>query len=143
MQDSFKSLIKELKTFFAPENIYFNPDGQFVKFRMVVTAEKLAPLTALLDSFFKAPFKPAGEKPARELANLEIIQALNGIRREQTLYLNTSDTEVTYFAAIWPWQSDPDQASLFSGIFYPGAETDQTKEAMTKAKTELEQLIKE
>ena len=143
MQDSFKSLIKELKTFFAPETIYFNPEGPFIKFRMVVTAEKLAPLTVLLDKFFKAPFKPAGEKPARELANLEIIQSLNGIRKEQTLYLYTSESAMTYFAAIWPWQSDPDQASLFSGIFFPGVESDQTKEAMTKAKTELELIIKE
>lgn len=142
MQESFKEMIKELKIFFAPESIYFNQDFQFVKTRMVVTEEKLLLLSALLDKFFKAPFKPAGEKPDREMGDLEIIQALNGIRREQTLYLNTSDPEFVYFAAIWPWQSDPTQASLFLGLHFGGLLTPARKILMESIKKELETVVK-
>lgn len=141
MQESFKEMIKELKTFFAPENIYFNQDLQFVKTRMVVTEEKMAPLLAILDKFYKAPFKPAGEKPAREMGDLEVIQALNGIRREQTLYLNTSEPEFVYFAAIWPWQSDPTQASLFLGLHFGGFLTPARKILMESIKKELENIV--
>jgi hypothetical protein len=141
MQESFKEMIKELKIFFAPENIYFNQDLQFVKTRMVVTEEKLLPLLALLDKFFKGPFKPAGEKPAREMGDLEVIQALNGIRREQTLYLNTSNPEFVYFAAIWPWQSDPTQASLFLGLHFGGLLTPDRKALMESTKKELDSVL--
>lgn len=142
MLESFKGMIKELKIFFAPENIYFNQDFQFVKTRMVVTEDKLLPLLAILDKFFKAPFKPAGEKPAREMGDLEIIQALNGIRKEQTLYLNTSDPEFVYFAAIWPWQSDPSQASLFLGLHFGGLLTPARKALMENMKKELETVVR-
>ena len=141
MQESFKEMIKELKTFFAPENMYFNQDLQFVKTRMVVTAEKLTPLLVILDKFYKAPFKPAGEKPAREMGDLEVIQALNGIRREQTLYLNAKDPEYVYFAAIWPWQSDPSQASLFLGLHFGGLLTPERKVLMENTKKELEAVV--
>ncbi|MDD5131361.1 MAG: hypothetical protein PHH44_01745 [bacterium] len=141
MQESFKEMIKELKTFFAPENMYFNQDLQFVKTRMVVTEEKLAPLLAILDKFYKGPFKPAGEKPAREMGDLEVIQALNGIRKEQTLYLNTNDAEYVYFAAIWPWQSDPSQASLFLGLHFGGLLTPARKVLMENTKKELEAVV--
>ncbi len=141
MQESFKEMIKELKIFFTPENIYFNQDLQFVKTRMVVTEEKLAPLLAILDKFFKAPFKPAGEKPAREMGDLEVIQALNGIRKEQTLYLNTNEPEFVYFAAIWPWQSDPTQASLFLGLHLGGLLTPARKTLLESIKKELETVV--
>ncbi len=141
MQAVFQDMIRELKAFFTPEKIYFNVDGPFIKFRMVVTEEKLVPMTVILDKFFKAPFKPAGERPARELAELEIIQALQGVRKEQTLYLNANDPEYAYFAAIWPWQSDPTQASLFSGLFFAGDDNASKKELMTKTKQELENII--
>lgn len=141
MQESFKEMIKELKVFFTPENIYFNQDLQFVKTRMVVTEEKLLPLLVLLDKFFKAPFKPAGEKPAREMGDLEVIQALNGVRKEQTLYLNTSEPEFVYFAAIWPWQSDPTQASLFLGLHFGGLLTPARKALMESIKKELETVV--
>jgi hypothetical protein len=137
MQESFKEMIMELKVFFAPENIHFNQDLQFVKTRMVVTEEKLLPLLAILDKFYKAPFKPAGEKPAREMGDLEVIQALNGVRKDQTLYL-TSEPEFVYFAAIWPWQSDPTQASLFLGLHFGGLLTPARKTLMESIKKELE-----
>jgi hypothetical protein len=141
MQESFKEMVKELKTFFAPETMCFNQDLQFVKTRMVITAEKLASLLAILDKFYRAPFKPAGEKPAREMGDLEVIQALNGIRREQTLYLNTADPEYVYFAAIWPWQSDPTQASLFLGLHFGGLLTPARKVLMEEIKKELSAVV--
>lgn len=142
MRDSFKELIKELKVFFAPEMMYFNLDGSFVKCRMVATAEKLQPMCGILEKFFKAPFKPAGVRPPRELGDLEIIQDLNGIRTEQTLYLDSNDSDCVYFAAIWPWQSDPSQASLFYGLHFSGADSEAKKTAMTTAKADLEAISK-
>ncbi len=141
MQESFKEMIKELKVFYAPDNIYFNQDLQFVKTRLVVTEEKLATLLTILNKFYKAPFKAAGEKPAREMGDLEVIQALNGIRKEQTLYLNTKDPEYVYFAAIWPWQSDPSQASLFLGLHFGGMLTPARKTLMESIKKELEAVV--
>lgn len=141
MQESFKEMIRELKVFYAPDSIYFNQDLQFVKTRLVVTEDKLAPLLTILDKFYKAPFKPAGEKPAREMGDLEVIQALNGIRKEQTLYLNTKDPEYVYFAAIWPWQSDPSQASLFLGLHFGGLLTPARKALMETIKKELEAVV--
>lgn len=137
MRDAFKEIVKELRTFFTEQTMYFNPEGSFVKCRMVVTNEKLQPLCVLLEKFFKVPFKAAGVRPPRELANLEIIQDLNGIRTEQTLYLDSNDADCIYFAAIWPWQSDPSQASLFYGVYFPGGDSEAKKAAMTNAKTEL------
>ena len=62
---------------------------------------------------------PAAKRPGEE-ATLpreikEIVDDLGGLRIEQSFFFKRVGTTVSY-AALWPWQSNPEKITLKSGI---------------------------
>ena len=62
---------------------------------------------------------PAAKRPGEE-ANLPreiqgIVDGLGGLRIEQSFFFKRVGTTVSY-AALWPWQSNPEKITLKSGI---------------------------
>jgi len=73
----------------------------------------------LLRSVLRKHLGPAAKESGKE-ANLpeeiqKVVDSLGGLRFEQSFFYRKDDDEVTY-AAIWPWQSDPDKITLKSGV---------------------------
>jgi len=72
-----------------------------------------------LNSLLKKHLGPAAKESGRQ-ANLpkeiqELVGALGGLRNEQSFYYKQNGNQVI-FAAIWPWQSNPDKLTLRSGV---------------------------
>ena len=74
----------------------------------------------LLHSLLKKHLGPAAKEPGKE-ANLskeiqEVVDALGGLRNEQSFFYRQEEDEVIY-AALWPWGSNPDKITLKSGVW--------------------------
>jgi hypothetical protein len=73
----------------------------------------------LLNALLEKHLGPAAKESGR-VANLpkeiqELVGALGGLRNEQSFYYKQDGNQVI-FAAIWPWQSNPDKLTLRSGV---------------------------
>lgn len=72
----------------------------------------------LLRSLLRKHLGPAAKESGKE-ANLpkeiqKVVDSLGGLRFEQSFFYRKDGDDVTY-AAIWPWQSNPDKITLKSG----------------------------
>jgi hypothetical protein len=73
----------------------------------------------LLNSLLKKYLGPAAKESGKE-ANLpkeiqKIVDALGGLRNEQSFFYRQDGHKVIY-ASIWPWASNPDKITLKSGV---------------------------
>ena len=73
----------------------------------------------LLHSLLKKHLGPAAKEPGKE-ANLsneiqKVVDALGGLRNEQSFFYKQEGNEVIY-AALWPWGSNPSKITLKSGV---------------------------
>ncbi|OGP78010.1 MAG: hypothetical protein A2V86_14995 [Deltaproteobacteria bacterium RBG_16_49_23] len=73
----------------------------------------------LLHSLLKKHVGPAAKESGKE-ANLpegiqNLIDSLGGLRNGQSFFYRQDGQEVIY-AAIWPWESNPDKITLKSGV---------------------------
>jgi hypothetical protein len=60
------------------------------------------------------------DKESRKEQNLpkeiqELVDSLGGLRNEQSFFYKREGDQVIY-AALWPWQSNPDKITLKSGV---------------------------
>ncbi len=72
----------------------------------------------LLNSLLEKHLGPAAKESGKE-ANLpeeikELVDSLGGLRKEQSFFYRREGDRVTY-AALWPWESNPDKITLKSG----------------------------
>ena len=72
----------------------------------------------LLNSILRKYLGPAAKESGKEV-NLpeeiqKVVDALGGLRNEQSFFCKQDGNIVTY-SAIWPWQSDPSKVTLKSG----------------------------
>ena len=73
----------------------------------------------LLNSLLKKHLGPAAKESGKE-ANLpeeiqNIVDSLGGLRNEQSFFYSQDGHQVSY-AAIWPWQSNPNKITLKYGV---------------------------
>jgi len=73
----------------------------------------------LLNSLLKKYLGPAAKESGKEV-NLpkeiqKIIDSLGGLRNGQSFFYRQDGNKVMY-AAIWPWESQPDKITLKSGV---------------------------
>ena len=73
----------------------------------------------LLHSLLKKHLGPAAKESGKE-ANLsneiqKVVDALGGLRNEQSFFYKQEGDKVIY-AALWPWGSNPDKITLKSGV---------------------------
>jgi hypothetical protein len=73
----------------------------------------------LLNSLLKKHLGPAAKESGKE-ANLpkeiqKTVDSLGGLRNEQSFFYRQDGDKVIY-AAIWPWESNPNKITLKSGV---------------------------
>ena len=107
------NLIEELRARLAMEIRPASHGAEYLE--AVVTLKELDALQSLL----KKHIGPATKKSGREVyfpkKIQELVDSLGGLRIEQSFFYKEEGVEVIY-AAIWPWQSDPDKITLKSGV---------------------------
>jgi len=73
----------------------------------------------LLHSLLKKHLGPAAKESGEE-TNLpeeihKLVDSLGGLRKEQSFFYRQEGHQIMY-AAIWPWQSNPNKVTLKSGV---------------------------
>jgi hypothetical protein len=81
----------------------------------VVTRKDLGSLQKVLTTHLGPAAKEAGKEASfpREVQNL--VDALGGLRLEQSFFF-VREKQGIRFAALWPWQSDPQRTTLKCGM---------------------------
>jgi len=111
------NMIEEIKETLKME---IRPNSQELEYLEAVLHKKDL---ELLNSLLKKHLGPAAKESGKE-ANLpreiqELVNALGGLRNEQSFFYRQDGNQVI-FAAIWPWQFNPDKLTLKSGVWEVG-----------------------
>jgi hypothetical protein len=107
------NLIKEMKKTVRMEVRATSQGMEYLE--AVITLEDLETLRSLLRRHLGPATKESGKEVSFPQTIRELVDSLGGLRIEQTFFYKQEGTQVTY-AAIWPWQSDPNRITLKSGV---------------------------
>jgi hypothetical protein len=81
----------------------------------VITLEDFEALRSLLERHLGPATKEAGKEVSFPEGIQELVDALGGLRIEQSFFYK-QDGKQLIFAALWPWRSDPGRITLKSGV---------------------------
>jgi hypothetical protein len=107
------NMIEELKDVLRME---IRPNSQGLEYlEAVISSKDLELLHSLLKKHLGPAAKEVGEKAhlPKEIQN--VVDSFGGLRKEQSFFYRQEGKEVLY-AAIWPWQSNPEKMTLKSGV---------------------------
>jgi hypothetical protein len=107
------NMIKEIKDMVRME-IRSNSQGMEY-LEGVIHTKDLELLNSLLKKHLGSPAKESGKESnlPKEIQN--IVDSFGGLRNEQSFFYRREGHQV-FYAAIWPWQSDPNKNTLKCGI---------------------------
>jgi hypothetical protein len=106
-------MLKELKSKLQLEVRPNSREGEYLE--AVVKTNDLEALNAILVKHLGHPVKKGGKHAELTGEAGKVAGMIGGIRTEQTFYCSDKDDAV-YYAALWPWASDPLRITLKAGI---------------------------
>ncbi|OGP73114.1 MAG: hypothetical protein A2W09_02035 [Deltaproteobacteria bacterium RBG_16_50_11] len=107
------TLIEEIKKTLKVEIRSDSPGGEYLE--AVVTRKDLEKLHSLLEKHLGPAAKEPGQEADFSEDIQELVDALGGVRLEQSFFCKQEKNRMIY-AALWPWQSNPDKITLKSGV---------------------------
>jgi len=107
------SLVKEVKNTLKMEIRPTSKGGKYLE--AVITLQDLDVLNSLLREHLGPATKVSGKEVYFPTTIQELVDSLGGLRIEQSFFYKQEGTQVIY-AAIWPWQSDPNRITFKSGV---------------------------
>ena len=84
-------------------------------FEAVVEKISLGALNSVLKNHLGPAAKEAGKKATYPSDIQGIVDSFGGLRGDQSFFYKKEGGKIHY-AALWPWQSDPDKITLKAGI---------------------------
>jgi hypothetical protein len=81
----------------------------------VINTEDLELLNSLLKKHLGPVAKASGKEANLPQEIQNIADSIGGLRNEQSFFYRQDGHQVSY-AAIWPWQSNPNKITLKSGV---------------------------
>jgi hypothetical protein len=81
----------------------------------VIDTKDLELLHSLLRKHLGSAAKESGKEVHLPKEIQKLVDSLGGLRKEQSFFYRQVGNQVLY-AAIWPWQSNPDKVTLKSGV---------------------------
>ena len=82
----------------------------------VAQSNLIADLTPLVEEYFGAAYKPAGETAFFMNLFDKFIKSVGGVRKEQTLFKKDIAEGVILYCAFWPWGTSPVKTSVRIGL---------------------------
>jgi hypothetical protein len=70
---------------------------------LVAPSSDLAEVSSIVERFLPPPVKTAGGKVPEDLEWGSVLDAMGGVREEQTLFLKELGDGVSLYVAYWPW----------------------------------------
>ena len=107
------NLVEEINKTLKMEIRLTSKGGKYLE--AVITLQDLDVLHSLLREHLGPATKVSGKEVYFPTKIQELVDSLGGVRIEQSFFYKQDGTQVIY-AAIWPWQSDPNRITLKSGI---------------------------
>jgi hypothetical protein len=107
------TLIEAIKKTLKVEIRSDSPEGEY--FEAVVARKDFDILYSLLEKHLGPAAKAPGQEADFPEDIRELVDALGGVRLEQSFFYKQEKGRVIY-AALWPWQSNPDKITLKSGV---------------------------
>jgi hypothetical protein len=102
------NLVEEIKKTLKMEIRLTSKEGKYLE--AVITLQDLDVLNSLLREHLGPATKISGKEVYFPTKIQELVDSLGGLRIEQSFFYKQDGTQVTY-AAIWPWQSDPNEVA--------------------------------
>lgn len=84
-------------------------------YQTISKGKDLNALAKELEEFFGKPVKPAGKSMPLTLRFNPSIKYLDGIRKDQFLFIKKVKTGF-YYGALWPWKKEPDKVTVHLGF---------------------------
>jgi len=81
----------------------------------VVNTKDMELLNPLLKKYLGSAVKELGEEADLPEEIQDLVDALGGLRNDQSFFYRQEGSQVTY-AAIWPWGSDLNKITLKCGV---------------------------
>ena len=107
------NLVEEIEKTLKMEIRLISEEGKYLE--AVITLQDLDVLNSLLREHLGPATKVSGKEVYFPTKIQELVDSLGGLRIEQSFFYKQDGTQVIY-AAIWPWQSDPNRITLKSGV---------------------------
>jgi len=107
------NLVEEIEKTLKMEIRLTSEGGKYLE--AVITLQDLDLLNSLLKEHLGPATKVSGKEVYFPKKIQELVDSLGGLRIEQSFFYKQDGTQVIY-AAIWPWQSDPNRITLKSGV---------------------------
>jgi hypothetical protein len=114
IKNNLMNLIEELKDTIRME---IRPNSQGSEYlEAVISAQDLELLHSLLKKHLGLAVKEPGKEANFPKEIQEVVDALGGLRKEQSFFYRQGEGKVIY-AALWPWGSNPNKITLKSGVW--------------------------
>ncbi len=107
------NLFQEIQKTLKMEIRLTSPKGDYLE--AVITLQDLDLLESLLKEHLGPPTKTSGREVPLPREIQKLVDSLGGLRIEQSFFYKENGSKVMY-AAIWPWQSDPNRITVKSGV---------------------------
>jgi len=107
------NLIEEIKETLSME---VRPNSQGSEYlEAVINKKDFESLHSLLKKHLGPAAKESGKEAILPQDIQEMVDMFGGLREEQTFFYRQEGNKVIY-AALWPWQSNPDKITLKCGV---------------------------
>jgi hypothetical protein len=107
------NVVEEIENTLKMEIRLTSKGGKYLE--AVITLQDLDVLNSLLREHLGPATKVSGKEVYFPIRIQELVDSLGGLRIEQSFFYKQDGAQVIY-AAIWPWQSDPNRITVKSGI---------------------------
>jgi hypothetical protein len=109
---AFLNLTKRFDTMSGMDKRFY--EEQRSLYQVTAVGKSLQQLEDMMKAFFGIPFKPAGRSLPLKWRRMPTINHLNGIKKEQVLFLSKLEWG-EFYGALWPWRLHPDKIELHLG----------------------------
>ncbi|MDI7260898.1 MAG: hypothetical protein QME90_13385 [Thermodesulfobacteriota bacterium] len=108
------NLIEEIKKTIRME---IRPNSQGLEYlEAVINKDDLVLLKSLLKNHLGPEVKESGKEANLPIEIQNMVDSIGGLWPEQSFFYSQDGNEVIY-AALWPWESNPDKITLKSGVW--------------------------
>jgi hypothetical protein len=82
----------------------------------VIGRNDLELLQPLLTKHFGSPAKEVGKAAALPVEIQRLVDSMGGLRIEQAFFYKQAEGRQVLYAALWPWESNPEKITLKTGV---------------------------
>ncbi len=110
------NLIEELRSTLRMEIRGNSRGNEYLE--AVIRRDDLELLQSLLAKHFGLAAKEPGRQAALPVEIQGLIDSMGGLRVEQAFFYKQAEGKQVLYAALWPWESNPEKVTLKTGIAF-------------------------